>query len=789
LSGDTSSLQTAASKGEQSLVKFVNAAKATTGGLNGAGTAAIGTSRAMALLSPQITDIVTSLQAGQNPLTVFIQQGGQIKDVFGGIGPALRGIGSLITPLSVGLTAAAAAGGSFVYAMYQGAEQSARFRDAMALTGGALGITEGGFNSIVAAVSKAGNVTVGTARDIAQGLASTGKISGAALTSVSAAASRFAELSGKSSEEAISDFASMADGVARWATKHNESLHFATAAQLDYIRQLEETGQSQKAMIEVGSLLIDHWADQRKNLGYLEGTWKSLKGAVSETWDAMLGLGRTETVEGKIGKIQARLKEFADANPVYRMGPAAQDEIAGLQAQLNTLNRDALRSNDAAAIKGANALAEQDAIARREKLRQVTEKLSGVSSDYAKTIRTIQEAAKAGDITEQERLRLLTETATLFGKPGAKGKTSAELQAEQERQYRGMVDGVLKNRPQSLAEIEAKGYEQANRAAADNMRDTAESLRKRNEQVAEFGFQMLDQTQQINISLISDDRARGEATISLDRDVMQRRLDLLAQQGADITQAQEQLNANIVARQRALNEQLMPQYQKNLRDWKDTQRLMYDSTNSLQDAWLRDGEDAWVKFAQTGKLSVKSLVDDVLAEMARLQFRQSIAGPLSSLLSAGINTYFGGGGTGITNDSTGSLVDNGLGAGRANGGPVYPRTLHPINENGSPELLTTSKGTFLATGNQAGYVTPLRTLKGSSAGQGGGAPVVNVNIEGAPNGAQVSSQPNDQGGTDILVKVIQQAKNAVADDIQSGGGVARAMQGTFGLRRATPARA
>ncbi|MFP3345585.1 phage tail length tape measure family protein, partial [Halomonas sp. SIMBA_159] len=31
----------------------------------------------------QFTDIAVSLQGGQNPLTVFLQQGGQLKDMFG----------------------------------------------------------------------------------------------------------------------------------------------------------------------------------------------------------------------------------------------------------------------------------------------------------------------------------------------------------------------------------------------------------------------------------------------------------------------------------------------------------------------------------------------------------------------------------------------------------------------------------------------------------------------------------------------------------------------------------
>lgn len=50
-------------------------------------------------LPAQFTDIAVSLQAGQSPLTVLLQQGGQIKDQFGGAVPALRAVGGYVAAL------------------------------------------------------------------------------------------------------------------------------------------------------------------------------------------------------------------------------------------------------------------------------------------------------------------------------------------------------------------------------------------------------------------------------------------------------------------------------------------------------------------------------------------------------------------------------------------------------------------------------------------------------------------------------------------------------------------
>ena len=58
-------------------------------GLRKTGISSGQTQAALRQLPAQFTDIFTSLAGGQNPLMVLIQQGGQIKDSFGGIGPTM----------------------------------------------------------------------------------------------------------------------------------------------------------------------------------------------------------------------------------------------------------------------------------------------------------------------------------------------------------------------------------------------------------------------------------------------------------------------------------------------------------------------------------------------------------------------------------------------------------------------------------------------------------------------------------------------------------------------------
>ncbi|TCW07747.1 lambda family phage tail tape measure protein [Raoultella sp. BIGb0138] len=77
------------------------------------------TAWAMRMIPAQMTDIVVGLSTGQSPFMVLMQQGGQLKDMFGGIGPAIKGVGTYVMGLVNPYSVAAAAVGLLTYAVYQ----------------------------------------------------------------------------------------------------------------------------------------------------------------------------------------------------------------------------------------------------------------------------------------------------------------------------------------------------------------------------------------------------------------------------------------------------------------------------------------------------------------------------------------------------------------------------------------------------------------------------------------------------------------------------------------------
>ena len=91
--------------------------------LDNVGASARQTAAAMRMVPAQMTDIVTQLAGGQSPLLILTQQGGQLKDMFGGVVPAVRAVGTYVAALINPFTLTAAAAAALGYAFYAGTKE------------------------------------------------------------------------------------------------------------------------------------------------------------------------------------------------------------------------------------------------------------------------------------------------------------------------------------------------------------------------------------------------------------------------------------------------------------------------------------------------------------------------------------------------------------------------------------------------------------------------------------------------------------------------------------------
>ncbi len=116
--------------------------------------------QAMRQLPAQITDVVTSLAGGQPVWLVAIQQGGQIKDSFGGIGNAAKALLSFINPMNVVLGVVAATMGAVAIHARSAQKEIAALRDSISQNLGASGDDAQKLAVNIRAIAEASNKTI-----------------------------------------------------------------------------------------------------------------------------------------------------------------------------------------------------------------------------------------------------------------------------------------------------------------------------------------------------------------------------------------------------------------------------------------------------------------------------------------------------------------------------------------------------------------------------------------------------------------------------------------------------
>lgn len=295
--------------------------------LKNTGMSAKQTAFAMRILPAQMTDIVVGLSTGQSPFMVLMQQGGQLKDMFGGIGPAIKGVGSYVMGLINPFTLAAAAVGVLGVAYYKGTQEQDAFNKSLILTGNQVGKTSGQLADIAARAGMAANSTTGKAASTLNLLVESGKVVGDSLERVTTAVVKTSEATGIATDKLVDDFNKIAADPLDAITKLNDQYHFLTLATYNQIKALQDEGNQQEAARVASeaysSSMIQRSNQIKENLGYLETAWNSLAKAAGWAWDAMLDVGREASVEQKIQDASSELERAQKSLADLERGQAA----------------------------------------------------------------------------------------------------------------------------------------------------------------------------------------------------------------------------------------------------------------------------------------------------------------------------------------------------------------------------------------------------------------------------------------------------------------------------------
>jgi len=294
----------------------------------------------------QITDIIVSLQGGQRPLTVLLQQGGQLKDVFGGVVPAAKALTGALIGMINPATLTIGALASLAFGFLQGSKEGEEFRKTLILSNGAIGVSADGLQDMARRLDGIAGTQANAAKTLNM-FAGEAKVSAGNLQQFAQTAIEWERATGQAAEEIVKQFTELANDPLKASQKLDESMRYLTASTYEQIRALVDAGRQTEAA-ELAQSEYDRALRERtplmvENLGYVERAWRAIKDESAKAMDALLGIGRPTTLAQQLAQKQAEYaKHFGGDNDpnVYRGGfnsgrrQQLEQEIYALQEQM-----------------------------------------------------------------------------------------------------------------------------------------------------------------------------------------------------------------------------------------------------------------------------------------------------------------------------------------------------------------------------------------------------------------------------------------------------------------------
>ncbi|OUM27950.1 phage tail tape measure protein [Pseudomonas sp. 1239] len=342
----------------------VDQARAALGGadaaLSSTGMTAKATAAALRGVPAQFTDIFTSIVAGQPIMMVALQQGGQLKDMFGGLGPAARALGGYILGLINPFTVSAAAAAALGYAFYKGSEEADAYSNALILTGNSAGLTADQLGSMAKQVSATVGTT-GAAASVLASLAGSGKIAGDSFMDVAQAAVSMDEATGKAVSETIAEFVKLADDPVKASVALNTQYNYLTSSVYSQIAALEQQGRHADAVKLATEAYADAINERTPKIIENLSWWERGYNAVAKAADQLKNIGR-ESIDddirqaeinlagaerGDVGAFQNRdtmVEFYTDQLQFLRDKKAAQEENAAFDRQEAEANEKTIKA-------------------------------------------------------------------------------------------------------------------------------------------------------------------------------------------------------------------------------------------------------------------------------------------------------------------------------------------------------------------------------------------------------------------------------------------------------------
>ncbi|MBW9646331.1 phage tail tape measure protein, partial [Escherichia coli] len=293
---------------------------------------------AMRMLPMQFTDVATQLAGGQNPWLILLQQGGQVKDSFGGMIPMFRGLAGAISLPMVGVTSLAVVTGALAYAWYQGDSTLSAFNKTLVLSGNQSGLTAERMLTLSRAGQAAG-LTFNQAGESLAALVSAGVRGGEQFDAINQSVARFASASGVEVDKVAEAFGKLTTDPTSGLTAMARQFRNVTAEQIAYVAQLQRSGDEAGALQAANDAATKGFDEQtrrlKENMGTLE-TWADKTGkAFKSMWDAILDIGRPESSADMLASAQKAFDEADKKWQWYQSRSQRRGKTSSFRANLH----------------------------------------------------------------------------------------------------------------------------------------------------------------------------------------------------------------------------------------------------------------------------------------------------------------------------------------------------------------------------------------------------------------------------------------------------------------------
>ncbi|WP_053884058.1 phage tail tape measure protein, partial [Escherichia coli] len=755
---------------------------------------------------------------------ILLQQGGQVKDSFGGMIPMFRGLAGAITLPMVGVTSLAVATGALVYAWYQGDSTLSAFNKTLVLSGNQSGLTADRMLTLSRAGQAAG-LTFNQARESLAALVNAGVRGGEQFDAINQSVARFASASGVEVDKVAEAFGKLTTDPTSGLIAMARQFRNVTAEQIAYVAQLQRSGDEAGALQAANDIATKGFDEQtrrlKENMGTLE-TWADKTGkAFKSMWDAILDIGRPESSADMLASAQKAFDEADKKWQWYQSRSQRRGKTSSFRANLQGAwnDRENARLGLAAAtlqsdMEKAGELAARDRAERDASQLKYTgeaqkayERLLTPLEKYTARQEELNKALKDGKILQADYNTLMAAAKKDYESTLKKPKQSGVKVSAGDRQE-DSAHAALLTLQAELRMLEK--HAGANEKISQQRRD----LWKAENQYAVLKEAATKrQLSEQEKSLLTHEKETLEYKRQLaelgDKVEHQKRLNELAQQAARFEQQQGAKQAAISAQARGLTDRQAQREseEQRLRDvYGDNPDALAKATSALKNTWsaeeqlrgswmagLKSGWGEWAESATDSFSQVKSVATQtfdgiaqnmaamltgseqnwrgftrsVLSMLTEIFLKQAMVGIVGSIGSA-MGGAFGGGASASTGTAIQAAAANfhfATGGFTGTGGKYEPAG---IVHRG--EFVFTKEAT-----SRIGVGNLYRLMRGYAEGGyvgGAGSPAQMRRAEGISfnqnNHVVIQNDgTNGQAGPQLMKAVYDMARKGAQDEIQA----------------------